>query len=146
MWSYERLDDERRLLRRMSVFRGWVGLDDVAAVCGGEPDALHEMAALAEAIGATASPPSRRRRASSQPAGPAGLTERECAVVTLLARGMTNKEISRELHMSPKTVMHHTSSIYRKLEVRGREETTARAHLLGLTTPDHDPAGPNSRR
>ncbi len=110
------------------------------------PDALHEMAALAEAIGATASPPSRRRRASSQPAGPAGLTERECAVVTLLARGMTNKEISRELHMSPKTVMHHTSSIYRKLEVRGRTEATARAHLLGLTTPDHDPAGPNSRR
>jgi non-specific serine/threonine protein kinase len=137
--------------RAVEAARGALGDDafDAARAAGATlswPDALHEMAALAEAIGATANPPQRRRRATSQPTAVGGLTERECAVVTLLARGLTNKEISRELYMSPKTVMHHTSSIYRKLGVRGRTEATARAHLLGLTTPDHGPAGPSSRR
>lgn len=50
------------------------------------------------------------------------LTRRERDVLRLLADGMTNKEIGARLSLTPKTVMHHTSAIYRKLGVRGRSE------------------------
>ncbi len=53
------------------------------------------------------------------------LTARELDVVELLVAGDSNKDIARHLGISPKTVMHHTSSIYRKLGVRGRAETVA---------------------
>lgn len=53
------------------------------------------------------------------------LTAREQEVLTLLVAGGTNKEISATLGISPKTVMHHTSNIYRKLEVRGRAQAVA---------------------
>lgn len=39
-----------------------------------------------------------------------------------LVAGDPNKDIARQLGITPKTVMHHTSSIYRKLGVRGRTE------------------------
>jgi DNA-binding CsgD family transcriptional regulator len=53
------------------------------------------------------------------------LTARELDVVELLVAGDSNKDIARRLGITPKTVMHHTSSIYRKLGVRGRAETVA---------------------
>jgi DNA-binding NarL/FixJ family response regulator len=46
---------------------------------------------------------------------------------------MSNKDIARRLGLSPKTVMHHTSAIYRKLGVRGRSEATSTAIRMGLT-------------
>lgn len=63
------------------------------------------------------------------------LTAREVEVLRLLATGATNKEISRTLSLSAKTVMHHTTAIYRKLGVRGRTEAAAVAHRSGLV-PD----------
>ena len=53
------------------------------------------------------------------------LTSRERDVLEHLADGRTNREISEQLGISVKTVMHHTSSIYRKLAVRGRAEAVA---------------------
>jgi DNA-binding CsgD family transcriptional regulator len=53
------------------------------------------------------------------------LTEREREVLTSMTSGATNKELSGLLGISAKTVMHHTSSIYRKLGVRGRSEAVA---------------------
>ncbi|WP_109472906.1 LuxR C-terminal-related transcriptional regulator [Ornithinimicrobium cavernae] len=53
------------------------------------------------------------------------LTPRELEVLTLLSSGQTNREIAATLGISPKTVMHHTSRIYRKLAVRGRAEAVA---------------------
>ena len=50
------------------------------------------------------------------------LTPREHDVLQFLAAGMTNKEIGVRLQLRPKTVMHHTGAIYRKLGVRGRAE------------------------
>jgi DNA-binding CsgD family transcriptional regulator len=70
--------------------------------------------------------PSPRRRAPSS--NDQELTSREREVLDLLAAGGTNREISADLGISTKTVMHHTSSIYRKLAVRGRAEAVA-AHL-----------------
>nr|WP_269813585.1 LuxR C-terminal-related transcriptional regulator [Ornithinimicrobium sediminis] len=54
------------------------------------------------------------------------LTEREEQVLERLVAGESNKEISAALGITPKTVMHHTSSIYRKLDVRGRAQAVAR--------------------
>jgi DNA-binding NarL/FixJ family response regulator len=68
----------------------------------------------------------------SEPA-PADLSPREREVLTLIARGATNKEIADDLFLSPHTVKDHTSSLYRKLDVRNRAEAVRRAERLGLT-------------
>ncbi|MGH2758545.1 MAG: response regulator, partial [Actinomycetota bacterium] len=48
------------------------------------------------------------------------LTERELEVLRLLARGMSNREISRELTVSEKTVKTHVSNILAKLHLADR--------------------------
>ncbi len=53
------------------------------------------------------------------------LTERELAVLRLIAAGHSNVEIGAELLIAAKTVMHHAASIYRKLGVRGRAEAAS---------------------
>ena len=60
------------------------------------------------------------------------LTPRELDVLRLLARGDTNKGIAETLGLRPKTVMHHSVSIYGKLGVRGRAEATAWAYRNGV--------------
>lgn len=51
------------------------------------------------------------------------LTEREIEVLQLLCQGLTDKEISEQLHISIRTVNGHLSHIYTKLDVRSRTET-----------------------
>jgi predicted ATPase/DNA-binding CsgD family transcriptional regulator len=82
---------------------------------------------------ATASRPHRRRgpRANPNP------TDREIEILRELACGGTNQTIAEILHISPKTVMHHTTSIYRKLGVRGRAEAVATAIRSGLVQTQH---------
>ena len=63
--------------------------------------------------------------AGHRAANPQELTEREHEVLRALASGASNKELAVVLGIRPKTVMHHTSSIYRKLSVRGRAEAVA---------------------
>ena len=48
------------------------------------------------------------------------LTERELDVLSLVAQGLTNREISRRLFISPATVRTHLEHIYEKLGVRTR--------------------------
>ncbi len=67
-------------------------------------------------------------------ASPIGLSERERTVLKLLASGATNPEIAGELHLSKHTIKDHTSSLYRKLQVRNRTEAVQRAQRLGLLT------------
>lgn len=52
--------------------------------------------------------------------GPAGLTAREGDVLALLAQGMPNKGIARQLGISPKTVSNHVEHVYGKLGVSNR--------------------------
>ena len=72
----------------------------------------------------------------ASPDGPArpGLSPREREVLELVATGATNREIAERLHLSPHTVKEHTSSLYRKLEARGRADAVLRAQRLGLLT------------
>jgi DNA-binding CsgD family transcriptional regulator len=62
------------------------------------------------------------------------LTEREFDVLRRLVDDDTNQGIADRLGVSPKTVMHHTGSVYRKLGVRGRAEAVAHAVRAGLVT------------
>jgi DNA-binding NarL/FixJ family response regulator len=65
------------------------------------------------------------------PAAP--LSDREREVLALIASGATNREIAEQLYLSPHTVKEHTSSLYRKLNVRNRAEAVQRAERLGLS-------------
>ena len=61
-----------------------------------------------------------------------GITDREYAVLELLAAGRANKEIARELHVSPNTVKTHVSRLYEKLEVGRRTQAVQKAKMLRL--------------
>jgi DNA-binding NarL/FixJ family response regulator len=62
----------------------------------------------------------------------AKLTERECAVLALAARGLTNKAIGFQLSISDRTVQGHLANIYEKLSAASRTEAVTRAVALGL--------------
>lgn len=57
-------------------------------------------------------------------------TPAELRVARLTASGMSNKDIASALFISPKTVEHNLSRIYRKLDVRTRAELASRANEL----------------
>jgi LuxR family maltose regulon positive regulatory protein len=62
----------------------------------------------------------------------APLTERELAVLRLLATQLSTREIGRELYVSVNTVRSHVQAIYRKLQVTSRAEAVTHARQLGL--------------
>ncbi len=72
-----------------------------------------------------------RRAAPAQPpaaASPVPLTARELAVLRLIARGATNREIADKLVISEGTVKNHISSILSRLGLRDRTEAAIYAH------------------
>ena len=60
------------------------------------------------------------------------LTEREREVLTLIAEGLTNKQIGEQLGISPKTVARHRDKITKKLNLSSRAELTRYAIQKGL--------------
>ena len=60
------------------------------------------------------------------------ITNREKDVLKLIARGRTNKEISKMLHLSTCTVRNHISNIFIKLNISNRSQATAAAIYAGL--------------
>jgi HD-GYP domain-containing protein (c-di-GMP phosphodiesterase class II) len=116
-------DDAARRLRQESS-RGRLDPDAVDAVLGA---AGHRV---------------RRRRE-----GPVGLTHREVEVLTLLARGLSNKQIAAQLVVSPRTVGHHIEHIYRKIGCSTRASASLFAMQNGLLPELDRPAedGANDR-
>lgn len=95
--------------------------DAIVAVAGGEsvvPPELHS-GLLTEM---------RNRRPDDRPR----LTEREQAVLVLLAEGMSAPRISEELHLSPATVRTHLQHLYEKLGVSTQAAAVAAAMRQGL--------------
>jgi DNA-binding NarL/FixJ family response regulator len=60
------------------------------------------------------------------------LTERELEVFRLIARGLSNNEIGRELYISDTTVKTHITHILMKLNLRDRVQAVVLAHETGL--------------
>ena len=74
-----------------------------------------------------------------QPAPPARLdelTERELDVFRLIARGLSNAEIGRELYISDTTVKTHITHILQKLDLRDRVQAVVLAYETGLFEAD----------
>jgi ATP/maltotriose-dependent transcriptional regulator MalT len=68
-----------------------------------------------------------------QPAS-AALSSREVEVLGLVARGNTNADIGRELHISEATVKTHLLRAFNKLGVSDRTAAVTTAMSLGLLT------------
>jgi len=62
----------------------------------------------------------------------ASLSKREEQILRLLAQGMSNKEIGRELELQEKTVKHYMTNILQKLQVRNRVEAALLARERGV--------------
>lgn len=78
----------------------------------------------------------RLMREVSTPENSEALTERETDVLKLIARGLANKQIARELHIGEKTVKTHVSNILMKLGVNSRTQAALYAARTGLVSPD----------
>jgi DNA-binding NarL/FixJ family response regulator len=72
----------------------------------------------------------RREAGAGEAAGV--LTRRELEVVRMVGRGLRNKQISEDLHISEGTVKVHLHNIYEKLSVKSRLELACYARDKGL--------------
>ena len=70
--------------------------------------------------------------AAASGAGTALLSEREGVVLEAVARGLSNREIGRQLWISEQTVKFHLRNIYRKLGISSRTEAARYAYRTGL--------------
>jgi len=99
--------------------------DAVRAIAGGgsvvKPDVLARLVASARPSAST----------------PLGLTDREQAVLELLALGLQNKQIATRLAMSTRTVERHCDNIYAKFAVHSRTEAVLWALGAGLVRKPH---------
>jgi DNA-binding NarL/FixJ family response regulator len=71
-------------------------------------------------------------RNGAEPAVDAGLTRSEVRVLESLARGLSNKEIAKELWLTEQTVKFHLTNIYGRLGVANRTEAVRHAFQHGL--------------
>lgn len=73
-----------------------------------------------------------------QTAVSAEISDREREVLRLTAKGLTNKEIGSQLHISNRTVQGHLRKIFSKLDVNSRTEAVTKAIALGLLDLSHE--------
>jgi DNA-binding NarL/FixJ family response regulator len=95
-------------------------------------------AVRAAAAGQSVLSPAVASRLLTQVRAPAadGLSERELEVLTLVARGATNRDAAQALLISEATVKTHLLHIYAKLSVSDRAAAVAEAFNRGLLTPE----------
>jgi DNA-binding CsgD family transcriptional regulator/tetratricopeptide (TPR) repeat protein len=114
--------------------------EEAQALADGDEPALLEALAMFEGLGARpmAERTKRRLRACgirgiprgprpATRAHPALLTPRQTEVLWLLASGLSNSQISAQLVLSERTVVHHVSAILAKLGVKSRADAALRA-------------------
>ena len=77
---------------------------------------------------------------ADSPAAPpeAVLTPRQREVLSLVAEGLTYKEVGLRLGLSPRTIKYHMAESMHLLHLEYRSQVLAYAGRLGLTSPPHD--------
>lgn len=105
--------------------------DDAARELREEAKANRLAADAVEAVLETAGAPGPVRAA-----WPAQLSDREVDVLRRIARGLSNRDVARELVISPKTVGRHIENIYAKTGVSSRAAATLFAVQNDLIAPD----------
>jgi two-component system nitrate/nitrite response regulator NarL len=65
----------------------------------------------------------------TQSPGAANLTRREREIVPLIERGLSNKEIGRQLSIETATIKNHVHNILEKMQLRTRGEVAARVRV-----------------
>jgi DNA-binding CsgD family transcriptional regulator len=109
---------------------------DLAATIG--DDARRMTFLQSPSVRALVAPAGRRR--TSDAAGPGGLTPREREVAIRVARGLSNKEIARDLGVAEKTVEMHVGSSLGKLGFASRSQIAAWVVAEGWLVPS-EPLG-----
>lgn len=113
-----------------------------------QEDALRQAFSTLDFLGAEAALRQARRRMKELGVGniprgprpatrsaPGGLTGREQEVLALLTEGLPDREISRRLVISERTVHHHVSAILAKIGVTSRSAAVREAARMGNGTP-----------
>ncbi|MGQ9625512.1 MAG: response regulator [Anaerolineae bacterium] len=103
-------------------------IEAIRAVHAGD-SVLHPTIAR-KVVNRFARPPDRSGRESAKDM----LSERELDVLKLAARGMSNRDIARELVLSVRTVQGHVSNILHKMQVGSRTEAVVQALRNGWIT------------
>ena len=125
---------------RIVVLTLWDNLRYVQAVSRMGIDAMMHKSSSAEelvaTLGAVSRDPGGGNAVISMPRGMlerlgegpvGGLSERETEVVVLAARGLSNRLIGEELHVSEATVKRHLANVYQKIGVGSRNEAVRKA-------------------
>ena len=68
---------------------------------------------------------------------PTSFTHRKLEIIEQAANGHTSREIAEHLYVSPRTVDNHLHTIYRRLDISGREQL---ARLIADAAPSHSDA------
>ncbi|MEX0172844.1 response regulator [Streptomyces sp. LMG1-1-1.1] len=121
-----------------------------------EPEQLAQLVRTLAAGGVVMSPKASRALLRGHPGAGAPqdaevarvnlLSDRERAVLVLVAEGLSNAEIGTRIHLSAGTVKDHVSSILTKLRVAGRVQAALLAERAGLLSGNgDDPARDDGR-
>lgn len=92
---------------------------------------LQRASARLRELGAVGVRPPRASTASN----PAGLTQREVEVLSLVASGLPDRDIAERLVLSQRTIHHHVAAVLRKLQVSSRREAGEAARSRGIELP-----------
>jgi DNA-binding NarL/FixJ family response regulator len=121
-------DDAGACLRLAEHVRDKARGTQLVVVADGTQDSSTYRRLLARGALVVLSPISREQRGENR------MTRREWEIASLLASGLSNREIARHLWVTERTVKFHLSNVYRKLGVASRREAVA-----ALTRPEDAP-------